>query len=572
MSVIQKNKYYNFNEDQVIAFTDSKSIKKFQGYVDMPVLNTVWEDDPEKIHLGLQKFFVNQRQLSTGMLPELLEKKQIMEVNGFDGRFTYSVPVKGKKGSYTNRDMSFQVKPGIDESPFKIALDKEYEPGDILTNDAEFGQQIKVTNDLVDVDGDTFIHTVVLATQSRDDWFLPANLAKGIQYWKLSADLGGEYGTDYSRVEMPDTVGEMKVQFQLGNLKGVEAMFTGYADKRDYNYAAASTKDYFGNLEQEADEMGSVAMIMDKVQTPDGTIKGKVNGNTHIASTLQMLVFRELEKITAQQLMFQRAATFKNGNSVSRLNEGFWHQLRRGKRIKYSRPGGITKKHIQDAVEYLFRGNHYKPWIERTVTFKVGDQAMQNVLEIFRDEVNAQMTANAAFITAQGSNILPKSTISSQDGSLQELALDYLRFTSVMLPGIGRVKIEHDVNLDYTLMQDRFASGMNAKNMAHTTYSMVIWDATDQKHSNNREMPKGATLADGADGGANAYLVKPKGAMTYWGTESGRYNPYKAGDIVSSQKHIAGSIWAYNSCAVHIMDLSRFLIIELDENARNSFN
>lgn len=569
MSVIQKGMPYQFNSDMAIMFTDSKQVKTFQGYQDLASMNAWYEEDPDKSHLGLQKFFINQGMMSTSIFPELLEKKQVLEVNGFDGTFTYSIPVFGEKGIYTVRDLSEQIKPGIDESTFKIALNKQFEPGDILSYDVEYGQQLYVTEDIVDVDGDAFIHTVALVTNDKADYYLAANLAKGIEYYKVGHTIFGEYGTNYSAVQMPDTVGEMKLQFQLGNLKGVQAYYTGMADSKSFGGATAATKDYLDTLSEEASRMGELAVLMNVGSNGKPTLRG-----AKIGSTLQLLVMRELERLTAQQLLWQRAATIRTSNGVARLNEGLWHQLRRGKKIKYSRPGGITKSHIREAVEYVFRGNPELTWEDRVITFEVGEQALYNVLEIFRDEVNAQMASNVTFIQSSGGNILPKSTVSSQDGTLQELELDWIRFTSVMLPGIGRVKIKHNKNLDYTIsgMVDRFSRGFHKGNKAHTTYSMLIWDATDQKYSNNKQIPEGATLAEGADGGANVYLVKPQGEMTYWGTENGRYHPYKAGDIVSSQKQIAASVWAWNACAIHVMDLSRFVIIELNESSRKAYS
>jgi hypothetical protein len=59
--------------------------------------------------------------------------------------------------------------------------------------------------------------------------------------------------------------------------------------------------------------------------------------------------------------------------------------------------------------------------------------------------------------------------------------------------------------------------------------------------------------------------------MTYWGRENGRYDSYKAGDIVSSHKQLAQSFWAYNACSVWVKDISRTVIIELSDSARTNF-
>jgi hypothetical protein len=281
---------------------------------------------------------------------------------------------------------------------------------------------------------------------------------------------------------------------------------------------------------------------------------------------MQFLVFRELDRLTAQALLFQRPGTFRENSGVVRLNEGLWHQLRRGKIIKYARPNGITRKHIKEAVEYVFRNNPYKRYEDRRVKFKCGLEALNNVLEIFSDEVNAQLSRLPQFMGADRNIPNPISGT-----NLHELKMDFVRFTEVYLPQIGYVKLEHDPNLDYSMMQDRFAAGFHGNGRAHTTYSMVIWDAEDQEYSNNAELPKGAKLVEGGNENANVFLVKPEGDMMYWGTSHGRYSINKASDIVSSHKQIGQEFWAWNSCAIWVRDVTRFVMIELNESARKGY-
>ena len=562
MSVIQKGQPTLFNGDQVIRFTSAKKVKSIQGYQDLPSMEAWYKDDPMKNHLGLQRFFANQAGTPSGIFPELLSSKAVLEVNGVGGTFTYDVPMVEDDFVMTTRDLSHQVKPGIDSSTFKVALNREFTTGDILTNDAEFGQQFMVTSEPVEAQGDSYIHTVTMVSSDKTEYFFSSNLAKGIQYFKLNHAILGEYGTNFSHVELPNTIGQMTCEFTLGDLRGVEAYVTGMADKKNFSGAAASSKEYLAKLEAEAQKMGELAVIMDVDQRTNRTIPS----SARIGATMQFLVFRELERLTAQSLLFQRAGTYRSANGVVRLKEGLWHQLRRGKIIKYARPGGITKVQIKEAAEYVFRSNPYKRYEDRRLMFKCGLEALNNVLEIFSDEVNAQLDRLPQFMGADRNIPNP---ISGQ--SLQELKMDFVRFTEVYLPQIGYVKLEHDPNLDYTLMQDRLSSGYNGNGRAHTTYSMVMWDVDDQQYSNNKDMPAGAKLVEGGLDSANVYLVKPEGEMTYWGTSYGRYSINKAADIVSSYKHIGQEFWAWNSCAIWVKDVTRFVMIELTESARRGF-
>jgi hypothetical protein len=563
MSIVQQGQTSLFNGDQVIKFTTAKKVKSIQGYQDLPSMEAWYKEDPMKRHLGMQKFFGNQTMAPTGIFPELLSSKAVLEVNGVGGSFTYDVPMIEATSIQTTRDTSDQVKPGLDGSPFKLALNREFTTGDILTNDAEFGQQVLVSEEPVEQYGDSYIHTVKLVSQDKTEYFLSSALKKGITWFKLNHAILGEYGTNFSHVDLPSTVGHMTCEFTLGDLRGVEAYVTGMADKKSFSGAAMASKEYLGKLQAEAEQLGELAVIMDVDKSTMKTLPG----SARIGATMQYLVFRELDRLTAQSLLFQRPGTFRENSGVVRLNEGLWHQLRRGKIIKYARPMGITRKHIKEAVEYVFRSNPYKRYEERRVKFKCGLEALNNVLEIFSNEVNAQLSRLPQFMGADRNIPNPISGT-----NLHEMKMDFVRFTEVYLPQIGYVKLEHDPNLDYSMMQDRFSAGFHGNSRAHTTYSMVIWDAEDQEYSNNAELPKGAKLVEEGNANANVFLVKPEGEMMYWGTSHGRYSINKASDIVSSHKQIGQEFWAWNSCAIWVRDITRFVMIELNESARKGYN
>lgn len=562
MSIVQSNFPSLYNGDQVIKFTSAKKVKSIQGYQDLPSMEAWYKEDPVKRHLGMQKFFGNQAMTPTGLFPELLSSKSILEVNGVGGSFTYDVPMVEQSFIQTTRDTSDQVKAGQDDSKFKVALNRAFTTGDILTNDAEFGQQVIVTSDVVDQIGDTFIHTVKLATNNREEYFLSSALRKGIQWFKLNHAVLGEYGTNFSHVDFPSTTGHMTCEFTLGDVRGVEAYVTGMADMKSFSGAALASKEYLAKLQAETKKMGELAVIMDV----DSSTKETLPATARIGATMQYLVFRELDRLTAQALLFQRAATIRSEHGVVRLNEGLWHQLRRGKIIQYARPGGITKTHIKEAAEYVFRANPQKRFEDRKIKFKCGLQALQNVLEIFSDEVNSQLNRLPQFM---GSDRNIPNPISGSN--IHELKMDFVRFTEVYLPQIGHVSLVHDPNLDYTIMQDRLSSGMHGNAKAHTTYSMVIWDAEDQEYSNNNELPKGAEVIEGGNPDANVFLVKPEGELMYWGTSHGRYSINKASDIVSSHKQIGQEFWAWNSCAIWVRDVTKFVMIELNPSARKGF-
>lgn len=59
--------------------------------------------------------------------------------------------------------------------------------------------------------------------------------------------------------------------------------------------------------------------------------------------------------------------------------EGLWTQLQRAKCVPYGGTGGITREHIQEAVEYVFR-NH-KPLDERFARVHTGTMGRKQIRE-----------------------------------------------------------------------------------------------------------------------------------------------------------------------------------------------
>lgn len=570
MSVNQQNIPKIVNGDQVIMFTNSKQVKSINGYQDLASIHSWYREDPNKNHLGLMNLWGKQKQANyPSMYRELLSKKAVMEVNGFDGGFTYDLPIEEAKGCYTTRDMSHQSYPGIDGGSFEIVLNRQYTTGDILTYDEYRGQQVIVSGEHpVTPEGEGFRHTVKLVDNDKETHFSPSNLDKGISYFKVGHAVLGEYGTNFSHVDFIDTVPTMKCEFKLGSIRGVEAYVTGMADKINFGGAAASSQQYIKELMGQAENMGEIAIMAD-IKVANGK-KVPDMANARIGTTMEFLVHRELEKLTAHSLMFQKAGTIKDSNGVARLNEGLWHQLRRGKLIKYGRPGGIKRSHLKEAAEYIFRQNPNKQDIDKRIKLKCGKYAYENMLEIFSEEVNFQNAGLGSKGLLGSDRVLPSSPVVGKD--LMHLEYKPVRFTKVFIAGIGNIEIEEDTSLNQPGRQDRFAKGMHPRGLAHTAYSVIVWDVADSEYSNNNEFPQGSSLMENGNAGSNVFLVKPEGEHTYWGGSYGRYNSMKAGDIVSSHKQIGESYWAWNSIAVWVKDLTRFVMIELSADASKGFN
>lgn len=567
MGFTQKNIQLSMSGDKVVSFmTPKKFASDFQGVLDLKNLHTWYEEDPMRNHLGEMALF-GQREIEyNAIFPELLKDRSVIEVGG-DGTFTYDIPVYEEHECMTTSDLSHQGDAGFDGGRFKIELSEEFKPGDVLTFDPLYGEDLMVTEEEVVQTGTGFEHIVQLVSNDKYDFFPSSQLAAGISYYKINHGIFGEYGTNYSDVSVPQDSGSMRVEFQLGSDRGVEMFITEKADRR-FNAAFASdaTNKFLDSWQRQIEQMGGeIALVFDVDQRT-----GAVNPKTgKLASTAELLVHRELDKMTATSLMFQKAGKVDGPHGSTMFNEGLWHQMRRGKIIKYPRPQGMTRTHIAEAAEYIFRGNPMTPE-QRRLMFEVGSQAYENFIDIFQDEVLAQLTRLNGTVGLFGDDgQLPTTPITGPN--LQNLSMQPVRFTNVFLPGIGNVTVKRNVALDYMSYADRFSRGFHPYQKSHTTYSAIIYDATSSEYSNTNDIPEGAKLVENGNAVSNIYLVKPEGSIRYSGYEGGRYSPYRNEDILSSVKTRSVTYWAYNSCAIFIPDPSRFVMIELDPAGRKGY-
>lgn len=559
------------NGNQAISFMKGKEVSKiFQGYMDNASLRTWYEEDPLNNHLGLMSFWNQQDRVKnpTNLFDELLSSKSVVEVNGQEGSFTYEVPVKMKRGTYTETDMSSQEFPGIDGSIFYVTLNKEFSPGTVLSYDDFDGEQFVVSEEeQVLPIGTGYKHPVTLVTQNKSAYFPAEKLGRGIEYFVISHGVS-EYGTKFAQVQMPDMPGTMKFEFRLGSAMGVESYVTAKAASLSMSDGIMTTraKDYKNKIQQEMDSngYGDLAVRMDL------TASGKPKLETaNIGLTMEHLTMKYLHKMMGTKLMFQKAGEVKVTNGVVRFNEGLWKQARRGRIIEYGRPGGMTRQHIREAVEYVFRTNPDMQFENRRVKFKCGKEAFYNVIDIFEKEVNSQVGNLAALLGAD--RVLSKNPVSGND--LRNLKIEAVRFTNVYIPQIGQVEIEHDPSLDWGMRGDRFERGMHGHGMAHTTHTMVIWDVTNQAYSNNlSEIPNGANLVEGGNANSSVFLVKPEGALIHSGRMNGRYDSRRSSDIAAANKYMGEEYFAWAAgIDVWMPDPSKIVMIELKPQATRGF-
>lgn len=553
---IKGNLPKTMNGDRVIGFTSTKKVKEL-GWADRASLASWYVDDPTKNYMGMIDLFTNYAEVKIPFMKDLFDKKAVIEVNGMDGAFTYDLPVNRKTGTYTVKDTSIEAgeKPGIDESYFTVGLSKPYQPGDKLGYDAMHGQQFIVSDQhQVVLEGDVYLHTVSLITNDKNAYFPKEYLKPGIRYWKLGNTIG-EFSENFSNLESPGETGSITCEFRLGNHRGVETFVTMYANKKSLSGATTKSQDVWSQFKEAQAQGLDMMYIANKVP---GTEKIKSSSVT-ICSTLEYLCILENAKLEASELIYQRGGSVKVGNSVKNLNEGLFHQARRGKIIQYSRPGGITRDHIRQVSAYVFQGRANQDPTKKILKFRAGWGAYQNIVQIFREEFNIQLTGLAGYMG------MDRQIPNPVGGNLKDgLTLAPVKIKSVYIPDIGIIEVEHDPSLDHNLYADRLSKGFVGQGNNIDSYTLVIWDASSPEYSNARtDLPRNTTLIDKGDSSSNVYYVKPEGEHVFWGKSTGRWHPDKASDVFSAMRTMSSEFWIHSASAGWMKDVTKSIIVEL---------
>jgi len=460
--------------NSIIGFTSAKQLKT-SGWIDSAKVSAYLMDDDgasHTKHLGMIDLYRTTHQQDVPFMRDLFAESSVLEC-GEGESITYDLPVsRTEVYCYTAEDTSGESDhPGIDGGIFRIILNQEFTKGDILTYDPQYGQQVIVSEDHeVERVGENFLHYVTFVSNDKTAFFPKDKLVPGIQWMKIG-HAAGEFSTAFSGINMiKNPAGSITCEFILGSPRGVETFVTAKASKMKSPGLTAFSTDMLDHVNNQLDSLGGKSRNMFFTAYAPNGLKGDMDTRSMmVGSTLEYLALMELALMECWSLLFAKAATIPTSHGVKRINEGVWHQIRRGKLIKYAQPGGITVDHIHEAASYIYKNSTIPPK-ERMIKFKAGWFAYQNVMQIFREEAINQLTGLPAGMLGTDAQI--KEPVFK--GKLDELEMQAVVIKSVLIPGVGKVAIEHDSSLDYQPLADRFSAGMYGEGKAHTSHSLVI--------------------------------------------------------------------------------------------------
>lgn len=570
------------------GFLTGGNASTFQGMLDRN--EYLFREKEDRYHLGLLEAWGMQTVEHSSMIGKLLNRGSEILVNGFFGEFTYDKPFfEPKKQLRTTKSTADDAGdfPGMEETEFPIVLSEKVYYGEILGTDLYDGQsaQLIVVEDAV-AEGDGWRAKVTLTSGQSADYYNKALLEKDINYYRINHTVV-EYDTKFRGVSdfNVNPTGYVQARFKLGGVRGVEGTVTGFADimnqakenkvpmvQNDGSLDNAMRK--FQNKYANGDSEATTVIFGNKDYIKNTQDLSKLRAT----SLMELLVEKTLMQITDTSHMWQKRGVVRSKNGANAyLNEGVYYQMKRGKVITIPKYMGITKAHINEAVNYLFKGNDM-PWDQREVVFEVGTLAEQNLLLLFQDEINQQLLTfvnNPLYKIMLGDRgllnpDLAKNIITGSDLNNLEFK-NLIRFKAVTLLGIaGRVTFKVNKALDYMYGDSNYGASAFQNGKSWTSHSMFIWDVTDSQYSNNMKGINGATNKEGGDVKVkdNLYLIRPKQGMTFKGHANGRWDKGKTSEIISSHSFIGQEFWAFNSSAEWVPYPERCIIIELAPGAR----
>jgi len=540
----------NFNDSTVIGVTNKSSIESQFGYVDSVSLKAA-DFAEDTTSLGMLNLFENSGIVNVPFISDALRNNDKIYVNGIRGSFDYEIAMEIDKPVVV-QDVEEGTHLGIDGSTFCIKLSHPYSPGDILTYDPVDGVQVHVSEDSETIDeGDGFVHTVELVTRDRKKWFPKSKLTPGTQFCKIDHS-AGEFSTQFSA---PDVAGlnqnKVKLQYTLGDFRGVQVGYSAYSEAISVNGKEAS------HLTERINRMKHAYGGNDYFFVANTDKKGDIiKGSMRVQPILEALAMAELMKLTAMGMMFNQGATLTGINGSKVVNEGLYHQLRRGHRFTYSNINEL-RSYIQDAADVIYNGTNIQIH-DRKLVFKAGFDAYTLVRKMFKEEFKNTVPVHI------DQDALPVNALEGKD----RYNLEYKSYAigSAFLNGIGHVKVEHDPSLDYDQLGDYLERGYNA-GRSKRSWTLVMWDITDSMYSNvfdKSVLPEGVTIDERSTKTSNLYIVKPKNIPDFsYGTSNGPL--FKAGHEYSRQQ-MGGEFSCFSSMSAWIPDKGRVVMIEKMSN------
>ena len=542
--------FNSFGNNLVIGKSQYKTGGKF---TDQNHLFALYDEAPFTTHLGLITAFNQMKLVSTPLINQTELKKNIILVNGMQGRFTFTMPFE-LQGVRVIEDINDATvaKLGIDGQPFEVLFSEDiFATNDIVTYDFRDGKQMYIKK-YVGQAGEGHIYEAQLVTQDpKNDYFPKDALQPGVEYFKVGNILN-EFDQEGSSV-LAQT-GELKFENRLSGHRMVEHKITAYADRLEIPTATGAFSESLRNFLNPNNK--------DFISTFGAYKDGKpIPGTGSYATMAELLIMAELRRMEEKQLMWGKAGTVVGSRNQSKtIKNGLYEQLKLGNRYKIQR---YNKGILEQAFIGLFANRPDIKIEERYVKIQAGAGAYYEILKIFNEE----MKAIPLVMQAYDLNVVRKESFAN---GVQNLSTGY-QVVKVFLPGIGTIEVDHNPAFDVNT--SRKADEPLIGQFPRWSYTSAILDVTDKGATNATARTAGVEFMEGANQSANIFMVKPKQmqkdvisiipgrsmGLGLFGSST------VGGKVLAATKEPAATITIENASEIWVKDPTRTILIELDK-------
>lgn len=532
--------FTSFNNNVVVRQTEFRPGKM----TDANSIYTLFNRDRFSVYKGMISAWNQAKLISTPLYNMTELQNNVIYVNGAEGEFEFTMPyVLDFPRILEDVTDPLDTKPGLGGAAFEIKLNLDvYKDGDILTYDHRNGTQVSVTQTPVRRDGDGWILEVkVVATDVKSAYFPKSKLLPGTQFIKVGHTTGGEFGKQFSSI-YTDT-GMIALRHRIGAERGVSHTLTSYANMLELPTGAS---DSLNKAFAKYDLMGKQAVETFGIKSDDGQL---VANSGMWAPTVLSLIMQELAKIEETQLMWGNGGFIQGaGDKIVMVSPGFYNQLKKGNYYRITR---YTRGIIESILGNLYSHTQIPP-TERRTKIKCGLGALNELYKIFAKELS-----DIPFLTRT-------TDIGAITGDALNLAVGY-RVVSFLFPTAGWVTLEWEPAFDAWTTRAADTPMIGAYPIH--SYTAAILDVTDQNYTNATKKSDKIAYADGANAGANVFMVKPSSRKTTtWGFINGTEH-FKGEEMmhgmISSSLDPQFTIWAKNQSSVWLKDPTRTVLIEL---------
>lgn len=470
---------------------DSKS------HLDRSHVRHLNQGNPMVTDLGVIEPYVTSRYMEKPFLYGFSNMKS-SRIEVKDNIYKWSYPLADEP-CYIVEDLSLHSKPGIAGETFRIKVNQhKYSQGTILAVDPQSPEQLIITPDEPEYDGDGVIYTVMyVGIDPANRWFPKAYLAPGTKLFDLGTE-ANEYTKAYSSI--PTTTGGIR---EYMNFVGETTSQIHYEITRDAAYKVTNTNMVAPlDAHREVIEMyrfrpGSTAHDLSlKGQTPQKMLNAyKVKYGSKAQKQLKEDIVQRLWVPRIEQLghayveaSVEAKALFSAGgissyDSKSKSNRalGLFHQLNMGNQYNIN-PRFFTVEKLENILAERLRhvAEPFANSLETTITVGRGMYAL------LRNQLNKRPREAGAVIQAQD-------VLKGLGKDNRHLTYDPLQVDSwVMSNGYGVVHMKihpgldpHDAN-DLINPMVTVAKSVGAHRLS--SYMIIVDDITNSDGGNICEL------------------------------------------------------------------------------------